>query len=135
MNTKILSNILLIDDDEPTNFYHSLMIEESGVCLNIHVKDSAVEALEWLKNDDNPIPDLIFLDINMPIMNGWEFLEEYRALPDVKKSNIVVIMLTTSLNPNDMEKAKQMKEISSFMNKPLTIENIKNLVNEQFALT
>ncbi len=133
MNTKTLKHILLIDDDEPTNFYHSMMIEESGLCSNIHVKDSAVEALKWLKDEANPIPDLIFLDINMPIMNGWEFLDEYKSFPEVKKADIVVIMLTTSLNPNDKERANQMQEISSFMNKPLTIDNIQKVVSEQFA--
>ena len=132
MNNKSLKHILLIDDDEPTNFYHSMMIEESGLCPNIYVKDSAVEAIKWLKDEANPIPDLIFLDINMPIMNGWEFLDEYKELPDVKKTDIIVVMLTTSLNPNDMERANKMDEISSFMNKPLTIENIQKVVKEQF---
>jgi len=98
MSRKI-DNILLIDDDEPTNFLTNLMIQESGIGCDVHTMYTALDALEWLKVESNPTPDLILLDINMPMMNGWEFLEEYRQLPITTKSKMIIVMLTSSLNP------------------------------------
>ena len=84
MKTK-LNCILLVDDDEPTNFLNQMVIEELDIAEQIRVAQNGQEALTYLKKtgigDENfPLPDLILLDINMPAMNGWEFLERYRKL-------------------------------------------------------
>ena len=78
-------------------------------------------------------PGIIFLDINMPRMNGWEFLIEYKNLPSQQKSKIVIGMLTTSMNPDDEIRAKQFPEIKAFIHKPLTIEKIKELVDYYYS--
>src|SRR5882762_2086573 len=106
---KKLDCILLIDDDEPTNYYNSLIIEETGYADHVHVVQSGKKALEYLANsahlpkhgDSCPGPDLIFLDVNMPAMNGWEFLDKYRKL-EKHEVRPVVVMLTTSLFPEDV---------------------------------
>ena len=127
---KKLNSILLIDDDEPTNFLNRLTIEQSGCADQVIVIQSGQEALHFLRNT-NP-PDIIFLDINMPAMDGWEFLEEYRLLPSTQKSGIIVIMLTTSLNPDDEIKAKSHPEVAGFENKPLREDRLAEVLRKYF---
>lgn len=130
---KKLKSILLIDDDEPTNFFSSLLLEDADCAENIQIAESGQRALKLLNSDVNPSPDLIFLDINMPAMDGWEFLERYKQLPIEHQGKIVIIMLTTSLNPDDREKASKIKEISGFETKPLTPELIDKVLSKYFA--
>lgn len=130
---------MLIDDDESTNFLHKLVIDEECCTDHVVVFESAEKALVYLteafeNTEANYIrPDLIFLDINMPRMNGWEFIEEYQKLPEDKRSRIVIMMLTTSLFPDDQEKAKTTKEVDGFYNKPLTPEIIEEVLRNHFV--
>ena len=122
-----LKNVLLVDDDEGTNFIHKLVITESDCAENIVIKENGVEALNYLKSAINgkyPEPDLIFLDVNMPRMNGWEFLEEFKTLPKHQKAKTVIVMLSTSLHPDDRERANNFPEISTFLPKPLSVEKV-----------
>lgn len=130
--SKQLNCILLIDDDEPTNFLNRLTLEQAGCARQIQVAQSGQEALEYLR-DGAPRPDLIFLDINMPAMDGWEFLERYRGLPFSRKADIVLIMLTTSLNPDDEKRTRAIPEVSGFEHKPLSHEQLHVLLNRYFA--
>ena len=133
-----LNCVLLIDDDEPTNFLNNMFIEETNCSKHIEVAQSAKDALEYLassqqsENSNEPFPELIFLDINMPSMDGWEFLEKYKELKKENSAQIIIIMLTTSLNPDDVLRAYQMPEISGFENKPLTTEKIDVIVKKYF---
>ena len=134
MNPK-LNCILLIDDDEPTNFLNKMTLEQSGCTHHIRIAQSGQEALAYLEgcgDELSPRPDLIFLDVNMPAMNGWEFLERYRLLPAQQKADIVLIMLTTSLNPDDEVKTKTIPEVSGFENKPLSQQRLKMLLDRYF---
>jgi len=126
---------MVIDDDEATNFFNQMIVEKSGCTDHIMVVQSGEAALDYLANTDLPTPSLIFLDINMPAMNGWEFLDKYRNLSKEQKAGIVVVMLTTSLFPEDILKAKAMPEISSFENKPLTAEKLDKVLKKHFADT
>jgi CheY-like chemotaxis protein len=132
--------ILFIDDDEPTNFLNKLIVQELECAHHVEVVTSGVEALEYLtgtgafknKGRAHPRPDLIFLDVNMPGMDGWEFLQHYEKLPPTQKANIVMVMLTTSLNPDDEKAAQSNIEISGFENKPLEPAVIKKILNRFF---
>lgn len=134
-----LNCVLVIDDDEPTIFFTRMILEESGCTDHIKVMQSGQEALDYLAKSEQagcdasryPSPDLIFLDINMPAMDGWEFLVEYRNLNVADK--IIVVMLTTSLFPEDKLKAEEMPEISGFENKPLTAEKLHKVLEKYFA--
>tara|TARA_R110000850_G_scaffold27268_12_gene77143 strand:+ start:2886 stop:3320 length:435 start_codon:yes stop_codon:yes gene_type:complete len=126
---KRISCILLIDDSEADNLFHRIIIEESGLCDQIKVAENGERGLEYIRksfdagNDDQyPRANLILLDINMPRMNGFEFLEAYRELPEEVKSGIIIAMLTTSLNPADRERALATGEIRDFQIKPLSVE-------------
>jgi len=135
-----LNCILLIDDDEPTNFLNRLAVEEVGCSQTIKVIPGAREALDYLAcagqskplNKDCPSPEIIFLDINMPAMDGWEFLQRYEALPAVQKSSIIVIMLTTSCNPEDELKARKIPSVKEFRNKPLTSKLLQDILKRYF---
>lgn len=134
---KKINCILLVDDNPADNEFHKIIINESQVCDNIKVVTSGTKALEYIikSGDDGPDfpkPDLIFLDINMPGMNGFEFLDEYHELDAKLKSKIVIIMLSTSLNPDDADKAGKIKEVTEFMNKPLMVDTLKKTIERYF---
>lgn len=132
-----LNCVLLIDDDEPTNFLNQVVIESSGYAEQIKTVQSGQEALDYLTNTSAadhtyPCPDLIFLDINMPAMNGWEFLENYRNLDEESKGKVMIVMLTTSLFPEDKMHATELPEVSGFENKPLTREKLDRIIENFF---
>ena len=78
------------------------------------------------------VPDLILLDINMPIVNGWEFMDKYQSLSAEQKAKIVVVMLTTSLNPDDRSRAESIKDIKDFVSKPLDETTLKDIIEKHF---
>ena len=134
---KKLSCILLIDDDEPTNFLNRAALEETGCAERIEVAQSGEAALSYLRQADEPgspypIPNLIFLDINMPAMDGWEFLAQYNVLRKTQQAEVVVVMLTTSLNPEDEIKARTIPAISGFRCKPLSRSMLDSLLRVYF---
>lgn len=127
--------MLLVDDDSATNFINEIVIRETGLVRQIVKASTGMQALEFLKikiNSKHPQPEIILLDINMPAMDGWEFMEAYRVLEEEQKAKIIVVMLTTSLNPDDEERARNIKEINDFRNKPLTAEIFIELVEKFF---
>lgn len=132
---KPIGCILLIDDDPDDNFFHRLVIEESGLCGTVRVAESGQGALRYLTQTDQPDyerPDVIFLDINMPGMNGFEFLQHYQALPEVQKSRLVLLMLTTSLSVSDQKQAALSGDVNGYYTKPLTTEIIAEIIQTYF---
>lgn len=136
MNRK-LNCIMLVDDNPDDNFFHEREIKKDHLAAEVVVKNSGMEALEYLRSKEDISrlpPDLIFLDINMPGMNGWEFLEEYSKLDNKFQSDVLIIMLTTSDNPDDEERSRAWRNISDYITKPLTKEKMKLIVNKYFRL-
>jgi CheY-like chemotaxis protein len=137
---KKLNCVLLVDDNESDNFFHKRVILKSGITDRVEIVINGKEAIDFLmavqQGEDSEKsytqPELIFLDINMPVMNGWHFLEEYQKREEVQKGKIVVIMLTTSLNPSDMIKAETLLGNESFKFKPLTLEMIDKIMQTNF---
>lgn len=136
MNGK-LGRILLIDDDNPTNFLNSMVVEESGCAKEIVIKVDGREALDYLTTKTGqgyPQPEITFLDINMPVMDGWEFLEEYESLPDERKGKLVVVMLSVPLTSHDKKRMDQLKSVGEFIDKPLATEHIHTLLKKHFSM-
>ena len=132
---KKLNSILLVDDDEATNFLHKIVLEEANIAEKIIIALNGEEALAIIReNAQNniPQPDMIFLDINMPKMNGWEFVEEYQKIENTKNIKLLIIMLTVSLNPDDRKKANKLHSINGFLNKPLTIDVLEEIMEDYF---
>lgn len=126
---------MLIDDCEATNYYNQIIIDRENCANSVVTAQGGLQALEYLKQtsmEGNLVPDLIFLDINMPGMNGWEFLEEYEKLSNLKHAKVVLLMLTTSLNPDDHVRASKLKNVKGFVNKPLEAEKLHELMTEYF---
>lgn len=121
--------LLFIDDDFATNFYHKIIVRDSGLVEKYLFFSSANEALLYFKEQaalGNPEkPDAIFLDINMPEINGWEFLDLYANTNNYKSP--IYIMLTTSLNPEDQQRAELNPLVCGLKNKPLTAAHLEEL--------
>jgi CheY-like chemotaxis protein len=128
-------NILLVDDDKIFNFLSEKTIGSLGLANEIHFALNGKEALEMLamyKYGEMQRPDIIFLDLNMPIMNGYEFIEAFAAMDLPDKHLITIVILTSSADPKDLDMAKEMG-IKYYFNKPLTKEEIKQMIVQEFS--
>ena len=127
--------IMLIDDNEIDNFINEKIIKASLFSENVYVHTSSKSALEFLKNIETSktllakdfLPTYIFLDINMPLLDGFQFLDEFEKFSPDFVNNMKVVMLTTSLNPSDIEKSRKYKSVVKFLHKPLTEIELGNL--------
>ncbi len=130
MDYKVKS-VLLIDDDRECLFLHKYAIRESARVEHTEVAMNGEEALDYLHeaiNANQPLPEIIFVDINMPVMDGWEFMEEYANLPAHAKSKMNVVMLSTSVNPDDEIRASTNNNVWRYCQKNLTSHTVTELV-------
>ena len=127
---KKLNCVALVDDDEITNFLNQRVVSELDFANNVKVFSNGKEILDHMKEATEK-PELILLDINMPVMNGFEFLKAHKLLKDSQKANVIIIMLTSSLLEKDMEMAKEL-EITEFVPKPLSKEKLEEVVAKYF---
>lgn len=114
--------VMLIDDDEMTNMIHKAIIRRLDPRIEVWTYLQAIEALDYLRTHPCQWPGFIFLDINMPEMNGWQFLDEYCEL----EGRTQLFMLTSSIDPKDMIRSQQYPVVNGFISKPLTMEILRN---------
>lgn len=117
-----LKSVLLIDDDPATNFYNKVLLERSKRLREVNVATDGKEALEILarlKSNDN-LPDMIFLDLSMHGMDGFEFLDQYRGFPEEDKSKTLLLVLTSSELQADKIKLESYSEVRSVILKPIS---------------
>ncbi len=136
-----LSSIILIDDDSMTTFLNETIIRDANCTENIHVFQTAVKALDFLsqsliyegREKGFERNSLILLDLHMPPPDGWAFLKDYLQLPEANRKKYTVVILSSSVEVGDLERAKSISDVSDFYNKPLTHEMLMEILRKHFA--
>ncbi|GAA3512302.1 response regulator [Aquimarina addita] len=134
---KLINCVLLIDDDKATNFFNERVVTKHNSFDCIYTVQSGKEALAYLdkvESQETTKPNLIFLDINMPAMNGWEFLIEFSKLNKQTTEGIKVILLSTSSNPDDVHKSLKNHSVDDFINKPLSLGVLDKVIEKHFSI-
>jgi CheY-like chemotaxis protein len=128
----------LVDDDPDDNFLHQIVIRESGLSPKVVVAENGEVAWQYLTDSlgaEFEKPDVIFLDINMPRMNGFEFLSHYKTLAEDLRTGTKVVILSTSSHPHDLEKARSIFPDIHYHTKPLTETLLRTIVNDGVTLS
>lgn len=123
--------ICIVDDDDVYQYTVTRALKSDSLAKKILVFSDGEEALDFLTDNiaNKPIlPDVIFLDVNMPIMDGWQFLEEYVKIKPRVGKQITIYMVTSSVDPVDVDRAKKFSEISDYLVKPIQPDQIRELV-------
>ncbi len=127
---------LLIDDEPWTNLFHQKLIQKMGYSNACYVAEHGKKAIDYLTKcidfawlDKSYIwPNIILLDLNMPLMDGWEFLSEYEKFPLEYRNKTKVVLLTSSPDPDDLEKTKEKSFIFKYLKKPINLEVFSQLL-------
>ncbi|MFD2099008.1 response regulator [Flagellimonas iocasae] len=129
---KDIDTLYLVDDDDTYQFIIERTISSINLVKSIRIFSNGREAIDFLEsslNDPSSIPDVILLDLTMPVMDGWEFLENYLLLKPRIGKKIYIYIVSSSVNPSDVEKAKSISEVTDYMVKPLTKEKLISMLS------
>lgn len=136
----MINKILCVDDDSISLTISKLLLKRTGFTNDVVTAVDGSDALDYFKDlfatSSQPVdvsPSLILLDINMPVMNGWEFLEAYIPLFADKLPNTKVIILSSTIDPEDFSRAKKFPVVAQFVSKPLSVENLAELKENEFV--
>lgn len=127
-----INNLLLIDDDNINNFIVINKLKKLSTVKNITSLENGDVGIQYILNclisDPENLPELILLDINMPIMDGWDFLEEFEKIEESQKTKMHIYMVSSSVYKEDIEKSKEYKSVKRFISKPLTKEVLSEII-------
>lgn len=115
-------SVMLVDDNEIDNIINEKIIEANSFADSILVFQTGQEALDYLKShqdNEDALPEIVFLDINMPIMDGFQFLEDFENFSDTVLTKCKIIMLSSSISPKDIDRAASSRYVKKYLNKPL----------------
>ncbi|HEY3406343.1 MAG TPA: response regulator [Ohtaekwangia sp.] len=130
---KKVPNILIIDDDPMSSFMLKRLAELGELADIITIFNSGRSALEYIKErkgDANLLPDVIFLDIYMPVVNGWDFLATFKEFKNELSKSISIIIVSSSEHPRDIDQAKTFQEVKAYAVKPVSLERLKELIEQ-----
>jgi len=128
-------NICLIDDDRIYQFTAKKIIESTGFTQGLLSFYNGQEAIEYFNNHANDLsklPDIIFLDINMPIKDGWQFLEEFKQMVQTIGKDITIFMVSSSVDDYDIKKSKEYQVVTDYIIKPISKERFIQLITSAF---
>lgn len=126
-----MKNVWLIDDDEVFVFLTKKLIARSELEVTVETYingQDAIEQLQSLAQDENALPDIILLDLNMPVMDGWEFLKAYEEISFSNPNKIHLYIVTSSISPYEVERAKQIPAVQEFIVKPMVKDKFVDLI-------
>jgi CheY-like chemotaxis protein len=127
-----MKTIALIDDDDTFIYLSKRILNKIDNIKQIEVFANGLDGLNYLKlNIDNPtlLPEIIFLDLSMPIMDGWQFLDEFINLKSKNLKKILIYICSSSISPYDISRAKSINEVTDYIIKPINKENFNKLIN------
>jgi CheY-like chemotaxis protein len=132
-----LAKVLLVDDDQTATFLHTRLLKQLAVAEELLVAHNGVEALQTLAQTCDELdvfaePLLVLLDVNMPVMDGVEFLETYQQHPLAQKCQLVIVVLTTSEHSRDIERIKALAMAADILTKPLTREKVETILHRHY---
>lgn len=130
---KALKSTCIIDDDPIFVFGTKRMMKQLNFSEDILVYENGQDAILNLKkmvDDGIPLPTVIFLDLNMPIMNGWEFLDDFGKIPNPNREHVLVYIVSSSIDPRDIERVEEYRAVSKYMIKPVTPEDLQKIKEE-----
>mgnify|MGYP003133750666 FL=1 len=138
-NLDRLNTILLVDDDDASNFLHSIFINKLDMDVNINSALNGQEALDFILGkgqEQLELPCMVMLDLRMPVMDGWQFMKAYEDMvPKKLKDQITIVLVTISDNKDDKERANTNKYVADYAQKPLSDDTFKALIQKHFSLS
>ncbi|MFT4152221.1 response regulator [Parafilimonas sp.] len=123
--------ILVVDDDPIFRLIAKKLLDKTGENLDITFKENGFEAITFLKQvikENKTAPDLILLDIGLPILNGWEFMEEFIKIPQEATQHIQIYIVSSSAEPEDRSRSKSYPHVKAYVPKPLSIDIVKDIL-------
>ncbi|ADY53089.1 response regulator receiver [Pseudopedobacter saltans DSM 12145] len=130
MSSYKYKNVLLVDDNHIDNAINEKVISSTFFAEKVYIQQSCEDAIKFLKQlSANPeqLPQVIFVDIKMPVKTGFDFLVEFQQLPFYHKNEVKIVMLSSSLDPTDHKKIDEFNNVSDFYGKPLTADTLKGI--------
>lgn len=128
---KAINKLAIVDDDEAFVFLTKEIVSDTNMVKTINVFRNGQEALNFIethKSNKEELPEIMLLDLSMPVMDGWEFLEEYaRVIPSLAKQ-ILIYICTSSISPDDVYRAKTVSSVSDFIVKPVTQDKLVSMI-------
>lgn len=129
---KYITTCCIIDDDPIFIYGTKRIMREINFAENIIVYNNGQEALDGLFaliKDEDSMPEIMFLDLNMPIMSGWEFLDEFKNYKSNNSKKIIIYIISSSVDPRDLERVKDYNEVTNYILKPITPNDFTNILN------
>ena len=129
---KTIETVCIVDDDDIYQFVASMEIKKTKMVDKIIFFADGEQAINYLKQEQKNIvniPDIIFLDVNMPVMDGWQFLAEYGILKSKLPKSVIIYLVSSSVDERDLTRAKTINEISGYLIKPVARERLLEVLN------
>ncbi len=133
MELKKIQSTCIIDDDPIFIYGTRRIMKEVDFCDNILVFNNGQDAIEGLKeliDKGEDLPEVLFLDLNMPIMNGWEFLEDFVKIPNPDGKKVTIYIISSSVDPRDLERIRNYKMVNNYILKPLSPQDLENVLQD-----